>query len=81
MQGPRLKVEMSCFDCDYCVGESYRCQGDSGTDVYCIHPSMADTVATPRKLIGDTNWSTPAWCPFRQQAIENMARGLLGETV
>lgn len=79
MKGPRVEVKLNCFDCDYCVGESYACQGDSGTDVYCIHPSVVDTTAAPRNVIGDSNWSTPLWCPLRQAAIDKMIAGLLGD--
>jgi hypothetical protein len=78
MQGPRIRIEMSCFDCDYCVSESYRVQGDSGSDVYCLHPSIVPTAATPRKYIGDSSWSTPIWCPLRQVAIDKMISGLSG---
>ena len=58
MIGPKVTTQRSCFDCEVCVSESYRVQSDSGQDVYCTHPSLAE-----RKRIGDTNWETPDWCP------------------
>lgn len=58
MLGPKVTTHRSCFDCEVCVSESYRVQSDSGQDVYCTHPSLAE-----RKRIGDTNWETPDWCP------------------
>ena len=79
MEGPRIRIELSCFDCCYCTSESYTCQSDSGSDVYCIYPNPVDTVATKRKHIGDSSWSTPAWCPLRQQAIDKMVAGLSGK--
>lgn len=61
-EGPKITIEYSCFNCKYEVSEKYYCQSDSGLDVYCTHPSFSE-----RKLIGDTRWSTPAFCPFRQK--------------
>jgi len=61
--GPTVKVTYSCFECRYCENESYHCQGDSGTDVYCVHPSF-----TTRQWVGDSNWGTPDFCPFKKDA-------------
>ena len=76
MEGPKVTIKLSCFDCDFCTGESYYCQGDSGTDVYCIHPSAVDAVATQRRQVGDSNWTTPGWCPLRKSAIDKMLEQL-----
>lgn len=57
--GPREEISRSCNGCRACVSESYRCQSDSGQDVYCAHPALPE-----RKRIGDTTWSTPDWCPM-----------------
>lgn len=81
MHGPRVRIELSCFDCDFCTSDRYTCQGDSGHDVYCIYPNKVDTVATRRRHVGDSNWSTPTWCPLRQAAINKMVTGLSGEGV
>lgn len=70
MHGPKVTVSLSCFECDFCKTEWYTYQSDSGTDVYCIHPNTYDTVATEHKLIGDSNWSTPQWCPLRKAAMD-----------
>lgn len=81
MYGPRIRIELSCFDCDHCISEGYACQSDSGVDVYCIYPNTTDTVSTERKRVGDSNWNTPAWCPLRQDAIDKMVAGLSGKQV
>lgn len=72
MLGPRVRIELSCINCDHCIGESCTCQSDSGVDVYCIYPSTADIIGGNSRLIGDSNWSTPSWCPLRQQAIDKL---------
>lgn len=56
--GPDERIVRTCNACKACVSESYRCQSDSGHDVYCTHPALPE-----RKRIGDTTWSTPDWCP------------------
>lgn len=56
--GPTERIVRRCDECKACVSENYRCQSDSGHDVYCAHPSLPD-----RKRIGDTTWYTPDWCP------------------
>ena len=56
--GPKTTVKRSCADCEVCQGERYTCQSDSGRDVYCAHPSLPQ-----RRIIGDTRWDTPQWCP------------------
>lgn len=56
--GPKVTVKRDCFDCKACTSERYVCQSDSGHDVYCEHPSL-----DAKRRIGDSTWSTPAWCP------------------
>lgn len=56
LEGPKITIKRSCFECCHCISESYTCQSDSGHDVYCG--------AMEKKRIGDTNWSTPDWCPL-----------------
>lgn len=56
--GPRITVKASCFDCPFVVSESYRVQSDSGSNVYCAHPSFEK-----RRRVGDTVWDTPDFCP------------------
>lgn len=56
--GPKTTIKRSCADCEVCQRERYTCQGDSGTDVYCAHPNFP-----VRRIIGDTRWDTPQWCP------------------
>ena len=65
MLGPTTTVRRSCFGCEACVAESYRVQGDSGHDVYCVHPK-AQAPNAERRLIGDTTWNTPSWCPLTE---------------
>lgn len=59
--GPSVRLVLSCFDCQHCKSESYTCQGDSGSELYCL--------AANGRHIGNSNWSTPNWCPFRSEAI------------
>jgi len=56
--GPRVRVDLSCFNCRHERAEPYVAQGDSGHAVYCDHPDRAG------KRIGDTCWQTPEWCPL-----------------
>lgn len=63
--GPKVTISFSCSDCQYCKSESYRCQGDSGHDVFCEHPNFEE-----RKRVGDTNWNTPDYCPYKKEALE-----------
>lgn len=57
--GPKVSLSLNktCFSCKYERSESYRCQSDSGHDVYCDHPEVNG------KRIGDSSWNTPDWCP------------------
>jgi len=59
-EGPTVTINYSCFNCRYESSEKYYCQSDSGHDVYCNHPSF-----TERKLVGDSMWDTPDFCPFK----------------
>lgn len=77
--GPKVRIDASCFDCFHERSNAYAYQSDSGQDVYCTHP----LVRTPERLarhVGDTIWKTPEWCPLLQGAIdalieERKARG------
>ncbi len=62
--GPTVTVKKICYGCCYKQSESYAVQGDSGCDVYCLHPSVV------RKFIGDTTWNTPVWCPVGSGDID-----------
>ncbi len=73
-KGPRLMVVSSCLGCAYVLTTSYRVQGDSGTYVFCAHSAHA---GIPRK-VGDTNWTTPEWCPELPAAQERFLRELAG---
>jgi predicted RNase H-like HicB family nuclease len=53
--GPHLTL--SCAGCLYAHEERYAAQGDSGCDVYCLHPALG------RRFVADTAWKTPGWCP------------------
>lgn len=64
--GPKVELQLSCYDCEYCKNSSYTCQSDSGTDVSCG--------AMNNRHIGDTNWNTPDWCPYRTAAIDTAIR-------
>ena len=57
-QGPEVEVNASCLNCAFVRAARYQCQGDSGWDVWCEHPSVG------QEPIGDTTWRTPAFCPF-----------------
>lgn len=64
--GPRLRLSISCFECQHRSSESDKCQGDSGHDHYCHQPGVKmDNVQGkfgPR-YIGST-CHTPDWCPY-----------------
>lgn len=62
--GPKLRLEASCFDCEHCQSNGYKEQGDSGHMVYCAHPDK-----TGNGCIGDTTWDTPKWCPLLPAAL------------
>lgn len=64
-EGPAVRIAARCMDCRHCVTESYEVQGDSGSDVYCIATGS-------RRLIGDTTWDTPDWCPFLERAKQEL---------
>lgn len=70
--GPFVWMRASCLNCIHCTSESYAVQDDSGHNVYCEHPSIG------KKRVGDTNWSTPEWCPLLADAIDKhlKAQGL-----
>lgn len=61
--GPKIRIEASCFDCKFCKSECYSVQGDSGQHVSCAHPDTANSD------IGDTTWHTPPWCPLLDAAM------------
>lgn len=71
--GPTVSVSMSCFDCAHCESKGYAVQGGSGIDVWCRHPQFG------RRVVGDSRWNTPAWCPFRKAAIEAIIARLTEE--
>lgn len=56
--GPHITIQGSCSGCAYERSVSYRCQSDSGHDVYCDHPAVGG------RRVGDTRWVTPDWCPL-----------------
>lgn len=60
MKGPVTRARMTCVNCEYCKGERYACQGDSGVENHCAHPE----VDQKNNYIGDTCWDTPMWCPY-----------------
>ena len=62
-EGPRISIVASCGGCVHERTKKYRVQGDSGTDVTCAHPDH------PGRIVGDTTWTTPAWCPYLAGAI------------
>mgnify|MGYP000526440770 CR=1 FL=1 len=71
MIGPKITIKASCYNCEHCRTERYCVQGDSGTDVRCA--------AAGNKLVGDTCWDTPEWCPFIEEAKLASAQSLLSD--
>lgn len=71
IEGPKIRIDASCSECRHEHSESYAVQGDSGHTVYCTHPLSACQAGAKdgRKVIGDTTWQTPKWCPLLQGAI------------
>jgi len=68
-KGPTVTIRGSCLNCEFCRSESYTCQGDSGSDVYCVNPEVLEA-GKELRFIADTNWATPKWCPFLADAIQ-----------
>lgn len=66
VSGPRLRVVASCNGCQHVRSESYRVQGDSGTNVFCDHPRATE------RVVGDTTWDTPKWCPEFSAALREV---------
>lgn len=73
-EGPKITLSVSCFGCQYEKSESYRCQGDSGQNVYCTHSAL-----TERTYVGDTRWDTPAWCPVKSKVLDEVRALLKGQ--
>ncbi len=73
-EGPSALISLTCQGCRHEHSLSYRIQGDSGSDVYCSHPS-ATSDGLPRH-IGDTTWQTPEWCPLRKKALAELAAAI-----
>lgn len=69
--GPKVSLQLTCHHCENCLSTHYACQGDSGHTVHCTHPDVRSSEGDPR-YIGDSNWSTPQWCPLRDRAIQNL---------
>jgi hypothetical protein len=59
--GPKVTLGLSCNGCVHERSEHYAVQGYSGWDVHCD--------ASEGRLIGDTTWDTPEWCPLRRVAL------------
>lgn len=74
-EGPSIRIDVDCFGCVHTESEKYQCQGDSGRDVYCIHPQFGSG-ENERRHIGDTKWTTPDWCPVRQKALSEFLTAL-----
>jgi hypothetical protein len=68
--GPLVATSMSCQGCVHEHSESYKVQGDSGSDVSCRHPGANE--GTLLRRIGDTTWRTPEWCPLRPASYEEL---------
>jgi hypothetical protein len=68
-EGPKLRIEASCYGCIHCKREYYACQSDTGYDVPCEHPS------TPSRI--GLGWATPEWCPLLPAAIEQLKANCL----
>jgi hypothetical protein len=70
MQGPKISLKLSCYECEHCKSTPYRIQGDSGHDVSCKEPSIVD------RHIADTRWDTPEWCPLRAKSLAEFKQTL-----
>ncbi len=67
MKGPNITIKASCSKCDFCHSERHNVQGDNGSDVYCEHPNFEE-----RKLVGDTHWNTPDFCPELDEGYKRL---------
>lgn len=84
IDGPEIRIELSCFPCKHVKTEHYACQSDSGTDWFCAHPEAVAPGANPKRRIDGYGANTPGWCPLRHarlrealdQAQEHLARDL-----
>jgi hypothetical protein len=73
--GPTVEVNYRCSECICCKSERYVCQGDSGHDVYCENPIFQE-----KKRIGDTNWNTPDFCPYKKDALNRLFSSMHTQT-
>ncbi len=80
--GPRIRLDVSCSDCEHHTTERYTCQGDSGREHYCNQPGVKMDNARGKfgaRYIGETS-QTPIWCPYYPsnivREVERKNRGL-----
>jgi hypothetical protein len=51
-------------------------QGDSGCTTFCTHETVGLT--RPKRIIGDSTWDTPEWCPFlRDTTVRHHSEALV----
>lgn len=56
--GPRIRLDVSCSDCEHHTTERYTCQGDSGREHYCNQPGVKMDNARGKfgaRYIGETS--------------------------
>lgn len=70
--GPKVRVELRCDDCCYELSEDHPESRGPGCAVLCLHPTQN------RRVVGDSTWVTPEWCPLREDAIDRMVASYLG---
>jgi hypothetical protein len=63
-EGPLTVVR--CIGCRHLQSESYQVQKDSGTDYWCGNPHII-TLPLNERYIGDSDTTTPDWCPVLDQ--------------
>jgi hypothetical protein len=77
-EGPKTTYTQSCSGCVHCEAKHYRVQGDNGYLLYCIHPKFSpsgnDLSSVGKRHIGDTNWTTPEWCPVLEAQRSNVLK-------
>jgi hypothetical protein len=75
--GPRIRLELTCFDCHWCRSAQYQVHSQDGHNVYCDHPICGGE--GQGRYIADTRWDTPAWCPLRTARVAEFLKAICAD--
>ncbi len=71
--GPQFSLNASCYGCVHVRGVNYVEPGRAGCKIYCDHPDR------PGRRVGDSDWSTPSWCPLLVESRRTFGASLVGD--